>query len=223
MVKKKPSRKKELSLRKLTNGELLNLRDRLDRQCIQDTHQQAKQFLKRNRQWDRGSIPLAPSPMLEQVLSEIDRRAKRGEFDDIIARRLRSDFRKVKQPEFQKALERDILLKRDIVPSVGMAQLQPEPKTAKSGATAGKQQTQLRPREQTIWDVIQRGLKGLQYCRELEAAGIRPKRVGSWKGSPSTYPAAYQAGEPYRHRVQDEKSKIRRKGELANNSPASKS
>ena len=68
--------------------------------------------------------------------------------------------------------------------------------------------------EKNIWKVIQRGSKGLAYCRELENAGVKPRRTGSWKGCPGTYPAAYQGGEPWRHRIQDEKSKIRRKAKL---------
>jgi hypothetical protein len=70
-------------------------------------------------------------------------------------------------------------------------------------------------REEEIWEVIQRGSKGLQYCRELESAGIRPRRQGIWKGSPSTYPAVYLQGAPWPHRIQDEKSKIAKKAQLA--------
>ncbi len=68
--------------------------------------------------------------------------------------------------------------------------------------------------EKKIWAVIQRGSKGQAYCRELENAGVKPRRTGSWKGCPGTYPAAYQEGEPWRHRIQDEKSKTRRKAKL---------
>jgi hypothetical protein len=70
-------------------------------------------------------------------------------------------------------------------------------------------------REKKIWEVIQRGAKGLAYCRELERAGVKPRRIKSWKGCPGTYPAAYQVGKPWRHRIQDEKSKIRAKAELS--------
>lgn len=75
----------------------------------------------------------------------------------------------------------------------------------------------LTEREGRISEVIQRGSEGLQYCRELDAARIAPPRTGVWKEEgPRTYVAAYQSGEPWRHRIQDEKAKIRRKAELAN-------
>jgi hypothetical protein len=75
--------------------------------------------------------------------------------------------------------------------------------------------TDLTERERKMWEVISRGVKGLQYCRELQQEGIGPRRTGSWRGAPSTYPAAYKAGEPWRHRIQDEKSKIKYKAQLA--------
>ena len=74
---------------------------------------------------------------------------------------------------------------------------------------------QLTDRERRIWQVIQRGAKGLQYCRELDSAGIAPLRKGIWKDCPRKYESAYRQGEPWRHRIQDEKSKVRRKAELA--------
>ena len=70
-------------------------------------------------------------------------------------------------------------------------------------------------REKTILEVIQRGSKGLAYCRELDTEGIKCRRTRSWQRCPTTYPAAYQAGSPWRHRIQDEKSKILRKAKLA--------
>jgi hypothetical protein len=73
----------------------------------------------------------------------------------------------------------------------------------------------LTDREKTILEVIQRGSKGLAYCRELDTAGIKCRRTKSWEGCPTTYPAAYQAGSPWRHRIQDEKSKINGKAKLA--------
>jgi len=74
---------------------------------------------------------------------------------------------------------------------------------------------ELTDRERQILDVIQRGSRGLAYCRELDNAHIGPRREGAWKGAPSTYTAAYRVGEPWRHRIQDEKSKINRKAKLA--------
>lgn len=69
----------------------------------------------------------------------------------------------------------------------------------------------LTDREKKILEIAKHGVSGLQYCRELERVGVRPRRKGVWHGAPSTYPAAYQLGKPWTHRIQDEKSKVRRK------------
>ena len=88
--------------------------------------------------------------------------------------------------------------------------------TAKSVASkASNKQKPLTDREQRIWAVIRKGSTGSQYCRELGNARIAPLRSGVWKDCPRTYISAYQQGQPWRHRIQDEKSKIRRKAELA--------
>jgi hypothetical protein len=74
----------------------------------------------------------------------------------------------------------------------------------------------LTEREEKILEVIQRGAVGLLYCRELHIQGIRPLRSGVWEDCPAgTYPAAYMLGDSWRHRIQDEKSKIKRKAKLA--------
>jgi hypothetical protein len=74
---------------------------------------------------------------------------------------------------------------------------------------------ELTEREDKIWRVIQRGVKGSEYCRELGNAGVAPRKSGIWKDCPRKYASAYLEGEPWRHRIQDEKSRIRRKAELA--------
>jgi hypothetical protein len=73
----------------------------------------------------------------------------------------------------------------------------------------------LTKRELRVWDVIQRGVKGREYCRELGNAGIAPLRSGAWEGCPRKYESAYLEGNPWRHMIQSEKAKIRRKAELA--------
>jgi len=69
----------------------------------------------------------------------------------------------------------------------------------------------LTEREKKIWTVIARGVKGLQYCRELDSEGVRPPRTGVWRGAAGKYSAAFKMGAPWPHRIQDEKSKIRKK------------
>jgi hypothetical protein len=75
---------------------------------------------------------------------------------------------------------------------------------------------QLTDRELKIRAVIERGATGLQYCRELDNAGIAPLRSGVWKDCPSRkYASAYREGGAWPHRIQDEKSKVKRKARLA--------
>jgi hypothetical protein len=89
-------------------------------------------------------------------------------------------------------------------------------KPAKPAASDSEiRQIQLTDRELKIWSVIQRGVRGPQYCRELDSARIAPLRSGIWKDCPRKYASAYREGNPWRHRIQDEKSKVRRKAELA--------
>jgi hypothetical protein len=91
-------------------------------------------------------------------------------------------------------------------------------------ATAGTQGDQppkatrvakLSGRDKRILELIQRGARGLQYCRELKGANLRPPRPWIEDGCPSEYPAAYLEGQPWRHRIQDEKCKVLRKVKLA--------
>jgi hypothetical protein len=74
----------------------------------------------------------------------------------------------------------------------------------------------LTDREQKLWEVIRRGATGLQYCREVDNAGIAPPRTGRiWEAGSRKYAVAYMSGEPWRHWIQDEKSKTGRKAKLA--------
>ena len=103
-----------------------------------------------------------------------------------------------------------ILTRMDLLPAIDQNQ------SSRVKATAQPQQRpQLTNREKKIWVVIQQGTNGLQYCRELGKIGVAPKRKGVWKDGPGSYVSAYQKGKPWRHRIQDEKSKIRRKAKLA--------
>jgi hypothetical protein len=73
---------------------------------------------------------------------------------------------------------------------------------------------QLSDRERNLWKVIQRGTAGRRYCRELDNAQIAPPRKGVWRDGPRKYLAAYGMGKPWRHRIEDEKSKVRRKAKV---------
>jgi hypothetical protein len=73
----------------------------------------------------------------------------------------------------------------------------------------------LTAREEKIWRVIQRGVEGAAYCRELHRARVKPRKFWLSEDCPSTYPEAYREGVPWRKRIQDEKSRIKSKAELA--------
>jgi hypothetical protein len=85
--------------------------------------------------------------------------------------------------------------------------------TAQRKTDHPSQRNNLTQREKKIAAVIARDLEGVQYCRELKNAGIGPPRRGVWQDGPRDYVAAYQQGEPWRHRIQDEKTKIKAKAE----------
>jgi hypothetical protein len=76
--------------------------------------------------------------------------------------------------------------------------------------------TSLSEREQLIWEVIQRGLTGARYLRELHNAGLRPRTKWVKDGCPGTYAGiATESDRKWIQYAQDEKSKIRRKAEAA--------
>src|SRR5919108_883690 len=56
-----------------------------------------------------------------------------------------------------------------------------------------------------IFGAIQARLKGLEYCRYVDGCGIRPPAKWQAEGCPSTYVAAYQQGQPWRKKIQDQK------------------
>jgi hypothetical protein len=87
--------------------------------------------------------------------------------------------------------------------------------SANAAPSKSERHAQLGDRELRIWAIIQRGARGPGYCRELDSARIAPPRKGIWKDCPRRYESAYRQGEPWRYRIQDEKSRVRRKAELA--------
>lgn len=61
-------------------------------------------------------------------------------------------------------------------------------------------------RDTVIFAAILMELKGMKYCAFLQKQGIKPK----WSDpGPATYPLGYQAGEPWRKKVQDEKTRAK--------------
>jgi len=66
-------------------------------------------------------------------------------------------------------------------------------------------------RDTIIFAAILLELKGMRYCAFLQEHGIKPKPSDAGH---TTYPLSYQAGDPWRKRVQDEKTraKVRMQG-----------
>lgn len=68
----------------------------------------------------------------------------------------------------------------------------------------GKTRRKLGKRDTVLFTAILKGLKGVRYCSFLDKYGIRPKWSDS--GLP-TYTKSYQIGNPWRKKVQDEKTR----------------
>ena len=75
----------------------------------------------------------------------------------------------------------------------------PEGIKAKKKRTLGK-------RDIVIFAAILLKLKGMKYCSFLQDHGIKPKWAES---GPPSYPRGYQAGDPWRKKVQDEKTRAK--------------
>ena len=82
---------------------------------------------------------------------------------------------------------------------------------AKFEATAprrgeGKKRHRLGKRDTVIFAAIRMELKGMKYCSFLQDHGIRPK----WSDTgPGSYSKSYQGGDPWRKKVQDEKTRAK--------------
>jgi len=61
-------------------------------------------------------------------------------------------------------------------------------------------------RDTVIFAAILLELKGMRYCSFLQEHGIKPKPSDTGH---TTYPLSYQAGDPWRKRVQDEKTRAK--------------
>ena len=61
-------------------------------------------------------------------------------------------------------------------------------------------------RDTVIFAALLMELRGLIYCSFIQEQGIKPK----WSDSgPATYPKSYQVGDPWRKKVQDEKTRAK--------------
>jgi hypothetical protein len=73
-----------------------------------------------------------------------------------------------------------------------------------SGKAKKKTKRKLRRRDTIIFAAIVKGKKGAEYCNFLNDHAIKP----GWRdGRPASYPRAYELGEPWRKKVQDEKTR----------------
>jgi hypothetical protein len=62
-----------------------------------------------------------------------------------------------------------------------------------------------------MFSAIRAGLEGIEYCRFLHRNGISPEPNWASDGCPKSYPEAYEAGQPWQKRIQDEKYRAGRK------------
>jgi hypothetical protein len=82
-----------------------------------------------------------------------------------------------------------------------------KPRRKKHKAT--KKKPQLTEHEKPLWELIRRRLQGPQYCRGADELRISPP----WKDCPPTYVAVYKLEGKWRHRIEAERSRIKRKME----------
>lgn len=68
--------------------------------------------------------------------------------------------------------------------------------------------TKLQKRDAVIFSAILLGHRGIRYCTYLHAHEVKPKWYDPESGIES-YPKSYQAGDPWRKKVQDEKTRAR--------------
>jgi len=79
----------------------------------------------------------------------------------------------------------------------------PAPEPIKRGKTRRK----LGKRDTVIFAAILMGLKSIRYCSFLQDHGLRPRWPDS--GPATTYPKSYLSGDPWRKKVQDEKTRAK--------------
>jgi hypothetical protein len=68
-----------------------------------------------------------------------------------------------------------------------------------------------RNRRRIIFSVLLKNVKGLKYCKALDDQKLAIPQEWSQDNCPNTYSGAYRAGQPWRKRIQDEKSRYRKK------------
>ena len=76
----------------------------------------------------------------------------------------------------------------------------------KPSSRSTRKREKLGKRDTVLFAAILLGLEGPKYCAFLHDHGIRPK----WSDNgPDVYPKSYQLGEPWRKKVQDEKTRAK--------------
>jgi hypothetical protein len=73
-----------------------------------------------------------------------------------------------------------------------------------------KKTRRLTKREVGIRSIINTGLKGLSYCKELDDYGVKIPEKWLIRGCPLTYEAAYKEGAPWRHSILTEKWQVKK-------------
>jgi len=89
---------------------------------------------------------------------------------------------------------------------------QAQPNVTTQTAVPKSDKTNRRPakndkRRAVIRSVKDAGYTSIKYAQELDARGVKLSPRWIAEGCPSTYEKAYKAGDPWRKRIQDEKSK----------------
>jgi hypothetical protein len=216
-------RKKTKRLQELSTTELLARYERAEKHYIKSfTRDAAEQQVVREGVHEQGR--LIPDPIksvgLRQMETEIKRRTKLH--DPEIARQAALRLSRARPLTASEKIASEAIDATVASAGKGVRELDAtarvvdvmavSTRSATPKSKQKEQKEQLSAREKKILAVIQQKVKGLQYCRELDSAGIAPLRSGVWKDCPSRkYESAYKEGQPWRHRIQREKSKVQSK------------
>ena len=115
--------------------------------------------------------------------------------------------------ELERTLEHELKRRAPFpqVQSTGSVPQQQAATSTNKRRAKGQERSALRlKRDGVIYGAIQAGLKGVQYCKYLDDSCL--SLLPEWRaaGCPDTYTKAYRGGEPWRKKIQDEKTRAKR-------------
>lgn len=175
------------------------------RRCLERILQKGNPFMFKGKQWQQEALDLTnlfglgSNPVYQQI--EKLNWVSAVRFDLDLERRTESAY----------AFVRALLDRLQLVEQLATRK--------RTGRSYKRKSAKQMDRERQMRFVIQKGVKGLEYCRLLDQEGIKPPPTWKDEACPATYTEAYKSGPKWQKRIQDEKSKLSLRG--VSNSPNS--